>query len=51
MNKDSFDRFKWINESKAEFSQDTLIIEAPAKSVFFLNNGVVSDSGVLPTKI
>lgn len=51
MNKDSFDRFKWINESKAEFSQDTLIIEAPAKSDFFCNNGVVSDSGVLPQNL
>ncbi|PAD68183.1 hypothetical protein CHH83_15000 [Bacillus sp. 7586-K] len=51
MNKDSFDRFKWINESKAEFSQDTLIIEATAKSDFFCDNGVVSDSGVLPQNL
>ena len=51
MNKKSLDNFKWINESKAEYSQDTLIIDAPAESDFFCNNGVVSESGVSPQNL
>lgn len=51
MEKSVFEQFKWINESKATFDNDKLIIEAPAESDFFNNNGAVSETGISPDSL
>ncbi|WP_438495718.1 DUF1349 domain-containing protein [Paenibacillus sp. IHBB 3054] len=51
MEKSVFDQFEWINESKATFENDKLIIEAPAESDFFNNNGSVSETGISPESL
>ncbi|MBE0339670.1 DUF1349 domain-containing protein [Paenibacillus sp. 23TSA30-6] len=51
MEQSVFEQFKWINESKATFENDKLIIEAPAKSDFFNNNGAVSETGITPENL
>ena len=51
MDKTIFDNFKWINESRASFIDDGLVIEAPAESDFFCNNGSVSESGISPESL
>ncbi|MGO4348552.1 DUF1349 domain-containing protein [Paenibacillus sp. MCAF9] len=51
MGKSIFDDFKWINESKATYENDKLIIEAPAESDFFCNNGAVSETGITPENL
>jgi uncharacterized protein len=51
MSKLLFEGFKWINESNADYDQDTLIIEAPTKSDFFCNSGVNSETGELPKNL
>lgn len=48
MEKSVFDNFKWINESKADYVNDQLIIKAPARSDFFCNNGAISETGITP---
>jgi uncharacterized protein len=48
MTKDIFREFKWLNESNAKFSGDCLVIDAPAKTDFFCNNGAISQSGITP---
>jgi regulation of enolase protein 1 (concanavalin A-like superfamily) len=51
LDKSIFSNFKWINESKAILADDKLIIEAPAESDFFCNNGSVSESGISPESL
>lgn len=41
-------QFQWINKSRAEFENGRLIIEAPAESDFFCNNGAIAESGITP---
>jgi regulation of enolase protein 1 (concanavalin A-like superfamily) len=48
MTKEIFREFKWLNESNARLSGDCLVIDAPAKTDFFCNNGAVSQSGITP---
>jgi hypothetical protein len=48
MTKDIFRAFRWLNESNARFSGDRLVIDAPAKTDFFCNNGAISQSGITP---
>ncbi|MFC6464854.1 DUF1349 domain-containing protein [Marinilactibacillus sp. GCM10026970] len=44
-------QFSWLNESQARFEKDTLIIDAPAKTDFFCNEGFVSETGVSPDNL
>ena len=48
MTMDIFRKFKWLNESNAKFSGDCLVIDAPAQTDFFCNNGAISQSGITP---
>jgi hypothetical protein len=48
MTKDVFREFKWLNESSAKFREGRLVIDAPAKTDFFCNNGAISQSGITP---
>jgi len=43
-----FRNFQWINESKLTYEGNRLIIDAPADSDFFCNNGAISESGITP---
>lgn len=48
MTSETFHGFKWLNESSASLSGDGLVIEAPARTDFFCNNGALSATGVTP---
>jgi regulation of enolase protein 1 (concanavalin A-like superfamily) len=51
MEKATFDGFKWMNESKAIYENDSLVIEATPKSDFFCNNGAVAEAGITPDSL
>ncbi|MNI44691.1 hypothetical protein D3C73_990780 [compost metagenome] len=51
MQQSIFNDFKWINPSKATFVEDKLMIEAPAETDFFCNNGAVSETGNTPESL
>jgi hypothetical protein len=51
MTEETFREFKWLNESKAAFKGDSLVIDAPAKTDFFCNNGAISQSGITPESL
>ncbi|WP_128658359.1 DUF1349 domain-containing protein [Paenibacillus sp. 598K] len=51
MEKEVFDEFKWINESKATYENGSLVIEAAPKSDFFCNNGATSEAGITPDSL
>jgi hypothetical protein len=51
MNKEYFQNYKWLNESNVVFIDNSMIIDATAKSDFFCNNGAVSQSGITPESL
>ncbi|MEK5238943.1 DUF1349 domain-containing protein [Paenibacillus sp. FSL L8-0470] len=51
MEQSIFDDFEWINQSKASYVDDKLIIEAPAETDFFCNNGAISETGITPESL
>ena len=51
MNKETFRNFKWLNDGKCTFEGEKLVIEAPALSDFFCNNGAVAEEGITPESL
>jgi len=51
MNQETFRDFRWLNESRAVFRDDRIVIDAPAKTDFFCNNGAISATGITPESL
>lgn len=48
MDANVFDNFKWLNPGRARFDGGRLVIDAPALSDFFCNNGAIAQDGITP---
>ena len=51
MNEEMFNNFNWLNEGKCSFEGEKLVIEAPALSDFFCNNGAIAEEGITPESL
>ena len=46
-----FAAYKWMNEGDIRFGEDTIILNATAKSDFFCNNGAIAEEGLTPENL
>lgn len=51
MIKADYMNYKWINEGKIRFEENTIIMTATANSDFFCNNGAVAEEGLTPENL
>ncbi|MFF2907195.1 DUF1349 domain-containing protein [Paenibacillus sp. NPDC057934] len=51
MDQSYFKNYKWLNEGNIKFDGDKIIIDAPAKTDFFCNNGAIGEEGITPENL
>lgn len=51
MNQETFRNFIWLNAGKCTFEGEKLLIDAPALSDFFCNNGAIAEEGITPESL